>query len=61
MYASAYNNRGVVKRKTEDYDGAIADFTKAIKCDPNNFHARNNLRAVKARSKDYDEEDDSNK
>ena len=33
-YATAYNNRGLVRHKTGDYLGAIEDFTKAIELDP---------------------------
>ena len=29
-----YYNRGIAKRNLEDHQGAIADYTKAIKIDP---------------------------
>ena len=32
--ASAYYNRGIAKAKLKDYQGAIADFSKAIQLDP---------------------------
>ncbi len=35
----AYNNRGVAKGELRDYDGAIADYTKAIEINPNYANA----------------------
>ena len=33
-YALAYSNRGSAKERLKDYEGAVADFTKAIEIDP---------------------------
>jgi tetratricopeptide (TPR) repeat protein len=40
---AAYINRGVVYDKKSDYDRAIADYNQAIRIDPNNTVARQNL------------------
>ena len=32
-YSAAFNNRGFAKYSLNDYDGAIADYTKAIELD----------------------------
>ena len=33
-YARAYNTRGTARTTRQDWDGAIADFTKAIEINP---------------------------
>ena len=33
-YAKAFNNRGLLKAKMEDFEGAIKDYTRAIQIDP---------------------------
>ncbi len=38
----AWSNRGVARRDEGDLDGAIADFTEAIRLDPRYVHARFN-------------------
>ena len=42
MYADAYYNRGNAKRKSEDYQGAIADYTEAIEINPRHGDAYGN-------------------
>ena len=32
----AYKKRGITKRKSKDFVGAVEDFTKAIECNPSN-------------------------
>ena len=41
-YTLAYYNRGLAKHNLKDYNGAIADYTKAIELDPNNSLAYTN-------------------
>jgi tetratricopeptide (TPR) repeat protein len=38
----AFHNRGFAKALLQDYEGAIADYTKAIKVDPNYSEAYHN-------------------
>ena len=38
----AYKNRGIAKKKLQDYRGAIADYTKAIELNPYLAEAYNN-------------------
>ncbi|HEY3931223.1 MAG TPA: tetratricopeptide repeat protein [Verrucomicrobiae bacterium] len=45
--ASAYNNRGFVKRDKKDLNGALADFNKAIELKPDLTAAYNNRGLVK--------------
>ena len=33
--ASAYNNRGIARRESKDFEGAMKDFNKAIRLAPN--------------------------
>ena len=40
-YVENYNKRGIAKYKSDDYDGAINDFTCVINIDPNNTGAYN--------------------
>ena len=49
----AYYSRGNSKRDLKDYDGAIADYTKAIDLDPNFASAYNNRANSKVRLKNY--------
>ncbi|MDR2485988.1 MAG: tetratricopeptide repeat protein [Treponema sp.] len=41
--AEAYYNQGVAYYKDKDYDGAITEFTEAIRIDPNDADAKNFL------------------
>jgi hypothetical protein len=46
--ATAYNNRGVFKEQIKDYQGAIADYEKALEIDPDpDFGAGHNLSRLK--------------
>jgi tetratricopeptide (TPR) repeat protein len=49
----AYNNRGLAKYQLVDYRGAVADYTKAIKIDPNYAATYTNRGAAKAKLGDY--------
>jgi tetratricopeptide (TPR) repeat protein len=48
------DNRGVAKRRKGDYDGAIADCSKAIELDPKYAFAYNSRGAAKDHKGDYD-------
>ena len=51
--ASAYNNRGILRRSKGDLDGAIADFTKSIELKPddaNAYHGRSLAKKAKGDS-----------
>lgn len=37
--ALAYNNRGIIKAKKKDYEGAVQDFTNSIEIDPDSAKA----------------------
>jgi tetratricopeptide (TPR) repeat protein len=52
--ANAYYKRGNSKFDLKDYNGAIADYTKAIELDPNNANAYYKRGVSKAYFKDYD-------
>src|SRR4030066_404822 len=52
--AEAYNNRGLVKNKKGDYDGAIFEFTKAIELSPQYADAYYNRGNAKDAKGDYD-------
>ena len=43
LLASCYTNRGYAYDNKGDYDRAIADFTQAIRLDPNDADARRGL------------------
>lgn len=49
-----YFNIGLEKAKAKDYDGAIADYTKAIELNPNNANTFINRAIGKVGLKDYD-------
>ncbi len=52
--ATAYYNRGVVKHNKDDYDGAIADYSKAIELKPDYAKAYNNRGVAKSNNEDFD-------
>ncbi len=52
-YADVYNNQGFAKYQLKDYQGAIDDYTEAIRIDPNNAYAYNNRGNAKSELKDY--------
>ena len=47
MNSEAYNNRGASKAKLQDYQGAIADYSKAIELNPNYIEAYYNRGILK--------------
>ena len=47
-YAAAYTNRGNVRLLLNDPTGALADYRKAIRLDPKDTVARENLKAIEA-------------
>jgi tetratricopeptide (TPR) repeat protein len=47
-YAAAYTNRGNVRLLLNDTAGALADYRRAIRLDPKDTVARQNLRAIEA-------------
>jgi tetratricopeptide (TPR) repeat protein len=54
IFANFYYHRGMTKEHMSNYDGAIADFTKAIELDPKNaeiYRERSELRRL---THDYD-------
>lgn len=53
MKSETYYNRGLNKRYLEDYKGAIADYTQAIKLKPDYYKAYNNRGYAKLLLKDY--------
>ncbi len=55
QFAEAYNNRGIVKRKSGDYSGAIKDYNKAIELKPLFAEAYNNRGVAKRELKKYKE------
>jgi tetratricopeptide (TPR) repeat protein len=46
-----YNGRGIAYYRKGEYDRAIADFTEALRIDPNYTQAKDNLEAAKRRGK----------
>ena len=52
-YAVAYNNRGIVKGKLEDYGGEIQDYNKAIELKPDYALAYFNRGTAKGQLEDY--------
>ncbi|MEI0446106.1 tetratricopeptide repeat protein, partial [Brachyspira intermedia] len=46
-YADAYNNRGLTKENLGLYEDALKDYKKALKLDPNNECARENVKRIK--------------
>jgi tetratricopeptide (TPR) repeat protein len=52
--ADAYNRRGVLYYAKNDYDGAIADYSEAIKLDPISAEAYKNRGNAYYNRKDYD-------
>jgi tetratricopeptide (TPR) repeat protein len=52
--ASAYSNRGDAYTSKGEYDLAIADFSQAIKLNPNDAYAYNNRGFAYAKKGDYD-------
>ena len=52
--AEDYNNRGSAKGNLQDYKGAIADYTKAIKLNPNDADAYYNRGGAKKNLGDMD-------
>jgi tetratricopeptide (TPR) repeat protein len=53
--SEAHYNRGLAKRKNGDYDGAIADFTKAIELDPGYAEAYYERGEAKRANLDYED------
>lgn len=53
MKSEAYFNRGLNKRYTNDFKGAIADYTEAIKLRPDYYKAYNNRGFAKLQLEDY--------
>ena len=51
--AEDYYNRGNAKGNSQDYKGAIADYTKAIELNPNFAAAYNNRGNAKSDLQDY--------
>ena len=51
--AVAYYNRGIFRRRLDDYYGAISDYTKAIEIYPNDSKAYLNRGFAKGKLKDY--------
>ncbi len=51
--AEEYTSRGESKAVSEDYNGAIADFSKAIEIDPNNVRSYFGRGLAKAQLADY--------
>ncbi|MBO8203586.1 tetratricopeptide repeat protein [Prochlorococcus marinus] len=51
--AEFYNNRGIDKLDAEDYEGAISDFTEAIKINPKHKYAYYNRGIAKEDLEDY--------
>lgn len=61
-YVKAYNNRGGIRKKIVDIEGAMADYNKAIDLKPNNASAYNNRADLKFHIGKMDEAlDDFNK
>ena len=52
--AADYNNRGLAKVGKGDFDGAIADYSRALKLDPKFAAAYTNRGIVKVREGDFD-------
>ncbi len=52
--AIAYNNRGIAYQEKGEVDRAIADFTTAIKFNPNDAEAYNNRSTAYVYKGDYD-------
>ncbi|MDR2142821.1 MAG: tetratricopeptide repeat protein [Treponema sp.] len=52
QYRSAYNSRGVAYLRLEDYGRAEADFTEAVRLDPEIYRAYANLSTVKRETGD---------
>ncbi len=53
VFAELYFYRGTAKHKLEDYTGAIEDYSKTIKLNPQNAYAYNNRGNAKEALKDY--------
>ena len=51
--AIAYNNQGLAKQNLENYEGAIADYNKALEIDPDAAYAYDSRGDVKKESGDY--------
>lgn len=51
--SNAYNHRGFCFRKLENYDGAIADYTNAIRVTPDNARALNNRAYCHAKKEQF--------
>ena len=45
-YVEAYVNRGNAKKASKDYEGALADYNKALEIDPNNLRAYDGRRNI---------------
>jgi serine/threonine protein kinase/tetratricopeptide (TPR) repeat protein len=52
--ADEYNMRGLASRRRGDLDGAIADYSEAIRRDPRNADAYGNRGAARFQKRDYD-------
>jgi tetratricopeptide (TPR) repeat protein len=53
FYDAAYNNRGLAKKNSKDFSGAIQDFNKAIQINPNSINAYYNLGNAHLLLKDF--------
>jgi tetratricopeptide (TPR) repeat protein len=51
--AQAYNNRGILRHKSGDFKGSLADFEQAIKLEPNSPESYGNRGRWKDESGDY--------
>ena len=53
-FSKAYNNRGILKAKTNDYEGALQDFNTAIEKNPNLANAYYNRGNLKIKNDDIE-------
>ncbi|HKO36672.1 MAG TPA: tetratricopeptide repeat protein [Pyrinomonadaceae bacterium] len=52
--AAEFYNRGVIRQKSKDLDGALADYTRAIELDPSLHAAYHNRAVIRYDRKDFD-------
>jgi tetratricopeptide (TPR) repeat protein len=52
-YPDIYSNRGMMRHYLRDYKGAVQDYDKALRQNPNNTAAMNNRAAAKMSLNDY--------